>query len=182
MKKNDSHRFDGYLNAVSLSISYPNAKMFYKLRHSNEEKSWALLFVDPAVLWEKRCGFCRFNAADKRVPKGSECALVGSERFSEIFDRSLPSEDHHHLRPCDPTDPQAEVLVFEPIETSLIRKVVFFDRKDMDLYGDVVQGAERCVDNSWLDSRYFFLKSQPRSFERSWKKSNAVVPDDEIPF
>jgi len=159
VRTNDSDRYDGYLNAISLSISLPNAKMFYKLRMLRPEIDWALLLIDPAVLYEKRCGFCRFNAADRRIPKRSEDALVGAERFAGMFDRSIPSKEIEFLRPCDPTDPQAEVLIFEPVELTRIRSVVFFDEKVLRCYEDVVQEVQKSVDRTFLDSRSFFLNS-----------------------
>ena len=159
VRTNDADRYDGYLNAISLSVSFPNAPMFYKIRKLHPETDWAILLIDPAVLFEKRCGFCQFNAADKRIPKQSEDALVEAEVLAGMFDRSIRSKDSEFLRPCDPTDPQAEVLVFEPIELERIRKVVFFDEEVLRCYEDVVHRVQKSVDRTFLDSRSFFLDS-----------------------
>ncbi|SLN58903.1 hypothetical protein ROG8370_02694 [Roseovarius gaetbuli] len=180
--KNDADRYDGYLNAISLSVSFPNAHMFYKLRKLRPETDWAILLIDPAVLYEKRCGFCRFNAADKRIPKRSEDVLVGALPFVGMFDRSIPSKDVELLRPCDPTDPQAEVLIFEPIELTRVLRVVFFDEKVLRCYEDVVQGVQKSVDRAFLDSRSFFLNSSVHDYKNPISKLSDEIPESEIPF
>lgn len=102
VRTNDANRYDGYLNAISVSVSFPNAQMFYKLRKLHPEIDWVLLLIDPAVLFEKRCGFCRFNAADKRTPKRNEGALMGARQFEQMFDRSIPAKDPEILAAMRP--------------------------------------------------------------------------------
>ena len=182
IRTNDADRYDGYLNAISLSVSFPNAYMFYKLRKLHPEKDWAILLIDPAVLYEKRCGFCQFNAADKRIPKQSEDALIGAELLTGMFDRSIRSKDSEFLRPCDPTDPQAEVLIFEPIELARIRKVVFFDEEVLRCYEDVVHRVQKSVDRTFLDSRSFFLNSLISNHKGPKSRLSEIISEEEIPF
>lgn len=54
---NDPYRFDGHLNASSLSIAFPNFRMFYRLRTENPGVEWVVLAIDRAVLWLKRLRF-----------------------------------------------------------------------------------------------------------------------------
>jgi len=66
---NDKIRLDGYLNATSLSIEFPNYRMFWKCRCDAKEKdsipheTWVVLGIKTSVLWEKDCAFCLTNAA-----------------------------------------------------------------------------------------------------------------------
>lgn len=66
---NDQLRLDGRLNGTSLSISFPNGQMFYRLRKDNPDVSWVVLAISTSVLWSKDVLFCRHNAADNRVSK-----------------------------------------------------------------------------------------------------------------
>lgn len=181
-RTNDPVRYDRYLHGISLSVSYPNAPMFYKLRKMHPETDWALLLIDPSVLFEKRCGFCRFNAADRRVPKDSEAALVGAQNFEAMFDRTIEHTPSDLLRPCDPTDPQAEVLAFESIEPSYVQKVIFFHEEVMRCNEDILMGVKKCVDKSWLNSRPYFLRRLPRPREYPSVLLSNVIPRNEIPF
>lgn len=42
---NDSERIDGHLDAICLSVSFPNAKMFYKCRML-KPGNWVILEID----------------------------------------------------------------------------------------------------------------------------------------
>src|ERR1700722_16466462 len=54
---NDPHRFDGHLGATSLSVGFPNYRMFYKTRTENAGVEWVVLGVEPSILWKKDCAF-----------------------------------------------------------------------------------------------------------------------------
>jgi hypothetical protein len=60
---NDQYRFDG-TDAVCLSISYPNYKMFFRLRQESPDAEWVVLAVRPRALWMLPCAFC-----------GNECSF-----------------------------------------------------------------------------------------------------------
>lgn len=49
---NDEMRLDGFPEATSLSISFPNYQMFYRYRclDSNNGKNWAVLIINPNIL------------------------------------------------------------------------------------------------------------------------------------
>ena len=52
----------------------------------------------------------------------------------------LPSREESRLLPCDPTDVQAEVLVFDILPPELIKGVVFSDPHSLQTYKDCIAG------------------------------------------
>ncbi|PPC94837.1 MAG: hypothetical protein CTY33_02825 [Methylotenera sp.] len=126
---NDIHRFDGHLDATSLSIAHPNSPMFYKCRRSDDEVSWSVLILKPSLLWMKQCAFCRHNAADNRIRLQDLNQLQTSAALSGMYDDGdgilLETRASQSLKHYDPTDVQAEVLVLDIIEPAYIHAVVF---------------------------------------------------------
>ncbi|MCC8392510.1 DUF4433 domain-containing protein [Paraburkholderia sp. MMS20-SJTR3] len=124
---NDEQRLDGRRAGASLSIGFPNHKMFFKYRQMNPQERWVVLGINSAVLWEKNCGFCQRNAADHRIRALPLASLTGVAAFRGMFDQldDLPSRAEQNLQAFDPTDPQAEVLVFDVIEPQYIEAVAF---------------------------------------------------------
>ena len=144
---NDKIRIDGHPEAISLTISFPNYRMFYRYRRS---KDWVVLLVNSAVLWKLDCAFCQENAASKTVKKipltdrKKVSALMQMfEDYKNIKRESLGIPDNYT------TNPQAEVLVFEPIPSQYIKEVHFQDesiyQKWMDAYrGNLTPGLLVC--------------------------------------
>jgi len=132
---NDQLRLDGHLNGTSLSIAFPNYLMFHRYRQEANTE-WVVLGVDPSVLWTKDCGFCLHNAADGRMigqPVDTLRTLVAMQgMFAEI--QGLGNREEQRLLSSDPTDPQAEVLVFERIEPNFIIGVAFETQRARDNY------------------------------------------------
>ncbi|KAB2520379.1 DUF4433 domain-containing protein [Pseudomonas sp. GXM4] len=124
---NDELRLDGHLDGTSLSISFPNYRMFYKYRQDNPDVDWVVLGLDASVLWQKNCAFCCHNAADGRISRQAleDLQTINAMQgmFAEIAD--YPSRTDQRLRAYDPTDAQAEVLVFDVIEPELILGIAF---------------------------------------------------------
>ena len=133
---NDQLRLDGHRSSTSLSIAFPNCRMLWKYRMENEGIYWAILVLDPSILWTKTCAFCRHNAADGRISNQPIASLMTPQAFSGMFDEidGLASRDEQKLKLCDPTDVQAEVLVFDVIEPHYIIGVVFETNKTRDAY------------------------------------------------
>jgi hypothetical protein len=83
---NDSDRVDGHPEAICLSISFPNYRMFYSIRKQKEkaeevkDSQWVVLLLDAKVLWELDCAFCQENASSNAV-------------------RHIPLEDRKKLMP-----------------------------------------------------------------------------------
>lgn len=124
---NDPLRLDRRLSYISTSIAFPNGSMFYRLRNDNPDEEWAILLLGPSTLWRKEVLFCRHNAADARIRRIPNEDLQRSRMLEDMFTEleGLPSRAEQRLKPCDPTDVQAEVLVKGVIEPELIRSVVF---------------------------------------------------------
>jgi ssDNA thymidine ADP-ribosyltransferase, DarT len=131
---NDAYRLD-YTEAICLSVSFPNYKLFYPLRVNNPEAKWAVVALKASVLWEKNCAFCRENAAKSAVasiPIEQRKSVAALRAMFDDFENkpraslNLPT----HM----PTNPQAEILVFSHIEPNYIIGVAFNDIKLMKRY------------------------------------------------
>jgi hypothetical protein len=124
---NDVQRHDKQLDAVCISISFPNYLMFHKYS-KRDKQNWIMLLLNPSLLWELDCAFCRRNAACKSVTQIPIEERKSVRAFQSMFDdlegtkRDLLQIPDHYT-----TDPQAEVLVFEPIKPQYIYEVHFCD-------------------------------------------------------
>lgn len=128
-KFNDQNRLEGMLNAVCLSISFPNYKMFYKYLKQSGQHNFVVISLDVAVLWELECLFCPTNAASNLCkPLRNHETLKGLPALKEMFAENPLSKKHvsrAELKIPDhyTTDPQAEVLCLEPISPTYIRAI-----------------------------------------------------------
>ncbi len=130
---NDTLRLDGFLEATSLSIESPNYRMFWKCRcdaktqHSIPHEDWVVLGIKPNILWEKDCAFCATNAAKNVVVKVPIQERKGSDALNQLFSEvdGKPSREEMRINDRCPTDPQAEILVFDKIEADFILGAVF---------------------------------------------------------
>jgi len=124
---NDQLRLDGHRNSTSVSIGFPNCQMLYKYRMTDIAVDWAILVLFPSILWAKNCAFCRHNAADARISTQTLSALITPRAFSGMFNEieGITSREEQKLKTFDPTDIQAEVLVFDIIEPQFVAAVIF---------------------------------------------------------
>lgn len=132
---NDNLRLDERPDSVSLSLGHPNHSMFFKYRMLARSQ-WVVLIIDPSVLWESDCAFCKRNAAKDCISRLPLEALTGSAALNGMFDEldELPSRSEERLRSQDPTDHQAEVMVFDIIASEKIKGVIFQDNKAANYY------------------------------------------------
>ena len=132
---NDQLRLDNHEDSVSISISFPNHRMFYKLR-SEINCSWVVIVLHPQILWKYDCAFCKFNAADARISCLQIEDLKNSEAFEELFEeiQNHQTRSEQKLKSYDPTNDQAEVLVFDRITTENILGVVFNVQSEKDKF------------------------------------------------
>lgn len=124
---NDTLRLDGHTNAISISIGHPNENLLYKLRKKNRNSEWVVLAIDNSVLWNKNCAFYYTNAASNKFKYERISSLKTPQAFLNMF-----KDKEGNYKMNYPVDVQAEVLVFDTIEPSLISCVVFnseFTRK-----------------------------------------------------
>lgn len=61
--ENDSLRLDGYTEAVSISFTSPNYKMFYKYRIQNPSKRWAVLVLDAQSIITMDCAILFYECS-----------------------------------------------------------------------------------------------------------------------
>lgn len=120
---NDTVRADEKINAICLSIAFPNSKMFYKLRREQENSQWVVIVLHSSLLLSKNCAFYPTNAANNNVRHSDISNFQGERAFNILFDDI--GDERQFLLPKDPTDVQAEVLVFDKIEQRYIVGCVF---------------------------------------------------------
>jgi hypothetical protein len=126
---NDMHRWDNCTNAVSLSVSFPNSRMFYKYRQLSLHEKWVVLLINPKVLWEQDCAFCTHNAADSRVTSIPVVMRKGLSALKKLFSEIEDCDTRYkqNLEPFYTTDVQAEVLLFGQVSKKDIIAVTFDD-------------------------------------------------------
>ena len=120
----DYVRRDGNDQAVSVSVSRLNATMFALKRKNTGNRNWVVLVLSAEVLWTHTCLFCWRNAAKKEI-KEHRGWRGGPWAFSKMFDGS--DQERSGLAPYEPTDPEAEVQVLEPIAPQWILGAVVND-------------------------------------------------------
>lgn len=134
---NDHERLDGRKTTVSVSISFPNYRLFYHLRQRCNA-SWVILEIDPSVLWKQNCLFCQCNAADSEVRNLPDEKLKGVSALACMYDDDIREGSTNSVRKseklldCEPTDVQAEVLVRGAISRENIRAVVVENRGQVE--------------------------------------------------
>ncbi len=124
---NDPYRYDG-TGAISATISYPNYKMFYRLRCDHQDVEWVVLTLKRSLLWRTRCAFSNTNAGDSSVYNVPIANRMGLDAFKSMFSdfghvqrATLNIPDHYT------TNPQAEVLLLDGATVDDI-KGVYFER------------------------------------------------------
>ncbi len=119
---NDLLRLDGHCEAICLTISFPNYRMFYSYRRKNPpDTNWVILFLKPSILWELDCKFYKGNAASN---KAKATAGKTPDALRQMFSRDIQPQ-YLEIPSNFTTDPQAEVLVFDSIPTDYINIVLF---------------------------------------------------------
>jgi hypothetical protein len=121
MMISDQKRFDGRLDCVSLSISFPNSEMFYLLRIKRyPDSTWCVISLKPDILWSIPCLFFSHNAA--KFPN----AYRPSFRTSEIFEGLFRGDTRPNSLPAAlPTNVQTEVQAEKPIPLEMFSGLHF---------------------------------------------------------
>lgn len=130
-KANDDARYDGQ-DAICLSIEWPNWSLFWSFRQRDTSRHWAILQLKHSLLWDKRVCFNMTNAADNSMNSLSFQARQGVVKFVELFDDyGLKKRADLNIPVHQTTNPQAEVLCIDNIESTYITDVHLLD---VDLY------------------------------------------------
>ena len=183
---NDRKRLDGHKEAICLSISFPNYQLFSKFSWSDNNNQpdysgWVVLLLDAKVLWELDCAFCQENAVsntvryipleEKQKPdalKGMFVDVCRDTKGNVYQRRSLQIPDDY------PTHPQAEVLVFDQIQSDYIKEVHFYDETTLKQWRD---------SNPWINPERLLHNQQYFQYgwdQITWQDDN--LDDDDIPF
>ena len=133
---NDQLRLDGIPNSVSLSVGFPNCRMFYHLwsKSSKSKDDWVVLKISPNLLtgeapylrdfdYLNKAIFCCANAASSHIKH-----IPINDRKSHTMFLSM----FEHLEGCNPNypcDEQAEILYLSNIPTEFIEGIYVFSAK-----------------------------------------------------
>lgn len=133
---NDNLRIDGHLNASCVSISHPNSGLFYRFRQNSPNTKWAIISINPRVLWEKSCSFYPRNAASNEVRFTPPTELSDEASFTAMFADEVGqiSRLGQNLTLKYTTDLQAEVLVFDTIETRFFERIFYSEKSIAETY------------------------------------------------
>lgn len=163
----DSERYDGCKDAICMSISFPNYKMFWTRRQQILDH-WIVLDIDARILWELDCAFCSENAASRAVRRVPLTIRKSPSALRQIFQDFTGADET--VRRSDlmipknyPTHPQTEVLVFDRVAPYYIQRVYF--QTNMDRIRWMSQGLVSCTSEMLVDRRYFASSSSPRFWE-----------------
>jgi hypothetical protein len=141
---NDLQRIDGQCGSISVSVSFPNYKMFYKYRMLNSNIKWVVLTLSAKILWELDCAFCPRNAATYEMTHITLAERKSCDSFVRMFG-NVGDKPRQQLcvLPSYTTDPQAEVLVMETIPPSMIKSVCFSCQQNLDAWCNKYGGVPR---------------------------------------
>ena len=139
----DSMRLDGLPNTVSLSIQFPNYKMFFQKRLQHDD--YVIIEISLNVLSEVDAMFAPHNAARLGAfcngkPARDRFGLVGvKEAFGEHDPKVLAQRLERELPMNFPFNPQAEVLVCGPIEPKYIMRILVPSEKEREGVSQVLR-------------------------------------------
>jgi hypothetical protein len=164
---NDQLRLDGHLDGTSVSIAFPNNSMFYRYRKDpgNAGIDWVVLGLNPSILWEKDCAFCMHNAADGAISCQDLDTLRKVEALAGMFEEieGVTSRAEQKLKAYDPTDVQAEVLVFDVIEPRYIYSAAFETKAVQNKHSASL--GDRRIIAAGTDKGYFGSRGYSRKYK-----------------
>lgn len=125
---NDHQRYDG-TGAICSTISFPNYRLFYRLRCDHPNVEWVVLELDASLLWRTRCAFSNTNAGDGSVFKIPVAQRQGLAALQAMFaDYGDVQRDSLNIPDYYTTNPQAEVLLLDGATLDEDAKCVYFER------------------------------------------------------
>lgn len=156
---NDSDRLDGHEDAVCLSVEFPNYRMFYKYSKNNPQ-DYAVLVLNPSILWELNCAFCRDNAGSNDMRSIPPEIRSNSNSLKSLYWDHETFRDELGIPDSYPTNPQAEILVFDHIASRYIDEVHFYtlttkQKLEEDFYTQKVDK----IPNFYHSGKYFTYRT-----------------------
>ena len=171
------NRYEG-TDAICLSVEFPNYRTFYHRRCVESDKAWCVLLLDarkvieryePQYYWTNAASksFLEpcFNAGNRNDPCSAQ-AFDGMFYQTEAPNRFLTVTPRAGFIPDKyPTNPQAEIQIYDKITPDCISLVVFEDQESVARYQAAFSfGAPACtVDQCELN--YF----APRADWQEWR-------------
>jgi hypothetical protein len=123
----DKKRLDRRLDCVSVSLSFPNAKMFYPIRrYRNPYSTWCVISLSADILTDLPCLFFPGNAA-AYGHETNRSKWKTTAAFEAIF---TGNNRPMNLPASFPTDVQAEIQVEKEIPRTMISGVHFENDND----------------------------------------------------
>lgn len=174
---NDKYRYDNVANSNCLSVSFPNYKMFYSYQCQYPNADWVVIRLKPEILWKKKLIFCARNAAVKEIAQQSIEQRSGFQAFKNMFENQdgYPTREIVNIPNHYTTNPQAEVLVMENIEPSLIIDVCV-EREDVILNHPRRAQIKECSKNIkfYRKTSYFSPREDHKHWQNDHGKKTAV--------
>ena len=162
---NDEQRLDGFENSISLSVTFPNYRMFYKYRQIYGNYCVILLNAEK-IFSNLNLAFHRTNAASSEVrdiPIEQRKTLAA---FNSMFYEPLEySRSMRGLNDNEATDPQAEILCFDSIPLDYFEKIIFPGYRTLQANAPLFEDSGILCE---VDSNYF----APRHDWNFWKGAN----------
>jgi len=176
---NDNLRLDNINDAVSTSISFPNYRMFFSLQKQNSTADWAVIKINPSILWELDCAFCYSNAAGRANRTVPLDRRRSPESFEKMFDENIADVTRQRLNIPDnyTTDPQAEVLVLEAVDPKYILSISLNEKVKINNFPKVAS-----VINPYLKTVNFVhepLMFSPRRDYQHWAVQDEILKSNQ---
>lgn len=123
---NDPERLDKHEEGICLSVGYPNYRVFYRFRN-RFKTNWVVILLKKDILWELDSAFYQENAASQRMVEIPLEKAKEVDSFSSMFVEKFGTIQRKELGIPNKftTNPQAEVLIFDPIPLRYIHEIHF---------------------------------------------------------
>ncbi len=177
--RNDEIRIDERLDCTSISVGYPNYKLFYSFRNQKYPGSrWVIIFIKKDLLYnnDNYAYFCKTNAARVCSGRNDLSLLRNSNSLENMFCESIVYNDDYSSREITrekldipdfyPTDPQAEILIGNIIKVENIAWIGFQNSIDRKYFCEEL-GKEFLSKFDLRESPGLF---EARSDYRFWRK------------
>lgn len=175
---NDESRLENRLDAICLSVSFPNYQMFYSYRNRCE-CDWIVMELSPQMILKQKCAFVRKNAAcaEMRIDvENAERSISSPEAFESMFQGSKDAM-RYDLPSSYTTNPQAEILVFDEISVDAITGIFFDNSIAFSMNEELIKSVG--IRNVHVDRHYF---SPRKDWEHQKRKGEKNGYETDLPF
>ena len=188
--KNDNQRLDNLLNWISTSIMRPNYAYMHSIKARDPQKQFAIIELDPKLLWMHDWIAFPTNAAAKESQSllvNDPSRLMGLNGLINLFkdgisrDRLNPakiSRSSYSLSDNEPTDPQAEVMFFREIPSHFINRIHFeVDKDQIGISESQIRKMVAKLPNIYdFKSQKYFMR--PEDYSWQYRRINPMALDN----